>query len=84
MFGPFDATGGQLSCTLDRFEESEDGERLAVLVFDDGQQLVVKADVLPEGAKEGAVLRLTLAVDESETEARRQSIKSLQDELFRD
>ncbi|MEW6244464.1 MAG: DUF3006 domain-containing protein [Bacillota bacterium] len=39
--------------------------------------------LLPPGAREGDVLRLTVAVDSEETARRRDSIKSLEDELFR-
>lgn len=73
---------GNLLATIDRFEEDERGRRLAVLVFDDEQQLVVEAEDLPEGARRGEVLRLRAELFAERTEAQADHVRRLQDELF--
>jgi len=67
---------------IDRLERDERGHHLAVIVLDDGQQLVVPAEILPKDAKEGDVLILRLEIDRDETERRRARIRDLQRELF--
>lgn len=49
-----------LMATIDRFEGGD-----AVLRFDDGQELVVSLEALPEGTGEGAKLSLSFAGDAS-------------------
>lgn len=68
--------------TVDRIEEGAAGERLAVLVFDDGQQLVVPIERLPDGTRAGSVLRLVFAQDPDEQARRREEIRRLQRRLF--
>lgn len=63
--------------TIDRFE----GES-AVLVFDDGKEIVWPIKNLPEGVKEGAVLSLTLGSEASAEEERRKLAKELINEIL--
>jgi len=74
-------TALRLWATLDRFEMTEEGQELAVLVFDDGQQLVVPRTALPS-ARRGTVLRVTLEQDTAAEEERRGEIERLQRQLF--
>lgn len=58
-------TDGEYTATVDRIETDADGERLAVVLLEgeDGveDQLVVSADELPEGARDGGgVLDVTV------------------------
>lgn len=58
----------------------------AVLVGDDGDDCSVLLTDLPEGMKEGAVVRLengAYALDESEQQSRRSRVLSLQEKLRR-
>ncbi len=68
--------------TVDRFELRPGSERVAVLVFDDGQQLVVPAERLPSGCQEGSVIRLQATLDQSETDRRASRVRRLQSRLF--
>ncbi|WP_448574870.1 DUF3006 domain-containing protein [Thermomicrobium sp.] len=74
-------TALQLWATIDRFEMTEEGQELAVLVFDDGQQLVVPRTALP-WARRGTVLRVTLEQDSEAEQERRSEIERLQRRLF--
>ncbi|MCX7622152.1 MAG: DUF3006 domain-containing protein [Thermomicrobium sp.] len=67
--------------TVDRFEVGADGRTWAVLVFDDGQQLVVLHERFP-WLRRGMVLRVRFEHDVETEEARRQEIHRLQEELF--
>lgn len=71
-----------LWATIDRIERNQKGKSLAVLVFDDGQQLVVPVELLPAGARAQQVIRLLLQVDAEETARRSAEIEKLQRELF--
>lgn len=72
----------ELRVTIDRVEHDQHGNKLAVLTFDDGQQLNIPLERLPEGASVGMVLQLDLTIDSSETERRRNAIKQVQSRLF--
>jgi len=72
-----------LVATVDRFETSEEGKELAVLVFDDGQQLVVPHALFP-WLRRGMVLRVRFERDEETEEVRRREVSRLQEELFGD
>jgi hypothetical protein len=72
----------ELFATIDRFEKDQHGNELAVLVFDDGQQLNIAVDRLPEGCREGTVVNLELNPEQGETERRRQRVKQVQSRLF--
>lgn len=71
-----------LIATVDRIESDERGEPLAVLVLDDGQQLVVPLANLPKGTRRGSVLRLRWEPDPATERERRERIRSLQRRLF--
>lgn len=62
---------------IDRFE----GDK-AVIEYSDGKHFELPRAALPEGAKEGDVLAVTLDADE--TEARQNRISSLRKRLFVD
>jgi hypothetical protein len=72
----------ELTVTLDHIEQDQQGEQLAVLVFDDSQQLVVPLDRLPDGCQEGTVLTLTFQQNQNETDHRREQIRTLQSRIF--
>lgn len=72
----------RLWATIDRIERDEKGMRIAVLLFDDGQQLVVRAELLPPGARPHQVVRLAFQMDVGETSRRASQIQRLQQELF--
>ncbi len=61
---------------IDRFEED-----WAVLEYDDETYNVPRA-LLPDNAKEGDVLKISLEIDQEETEKRKEAIRKLEDELF--
>ena len=75
-------SAADLIATIDRIEENEVGEKLAVLVFDDGQELVVPTRQLPHPVRAGAVLRLTFQPDHRLESERRAEITRLQQKLF--
>jgi hypothetical protein len=72
----------QLTATIDHIEHDENNNQLAVLVFDDQQQLILPLDRLPDGCQEGTIITLSLQRNEEETERRRDHIKALQSRLF--
>lgn len=68
--------------TIDRIERNEQGEPLAVLVFDDGQQLILPLETLPANSKPGDVLDLRFQPDHEEASRRADEIRRLQQQLF--
>ena len=70
--------------TVDEIEVNADNERVAVLIGDDGTQLVMPLSLLPEGTQTGDVLNLSLDHDSDETERRRAHVAGLQKKLFGD
>jgi hypothetical protein len=70
--------------TVDEIELNVDNERVAVLIGDDGSQIVMPLALLPSGTRVGDVLTLALAHDSDETERRRERVKALQKKLFGD
>ncbi len=63
---------------IDRFEED-----WAVLEYDDETyKYNVPRALLPDNAKEGDVLRISLEIDQEEAEKRKEAIRKLEDELF--
>jgi hypothetical protein len=71
-----------LLVTVDEIQQTQDGDWIATLVLDDGQQLTVALDRLPEGTTEGTVLQADFHVSADETERRRNEIKQVQSRLF--
>lgn len=67
---------------IDRIEETETGERLAILAFDDGQHLTVALADLPPGSREGVVLAVAWTIDAAETDRRRSRVYALQHDVF--
>jgi len=70
-----------LWATVDRIESGENGQEIAVLVFDEGPELVVPRSLLP-WLRRGMVLRVTFERDEAAEHARRAEVAQLQQELF--
>lgn len=64
--------------SLDRIEEG-----VAVLMTRDGHTWFLPGELLPEGASEGDVLRVTMGVDPEETARLAGSIRDLQARLLR-
>lgn len=67
----------RLRAVIDRFE----GDLAVVLVGDEEYRLDVPRRFLPRGAREGDVLALRWEIDRRETEARRERVRSLIEEL---
>ncbi|MDD5290137.1 MAG: DUF3006 domain-containing protein [Patescibacteria group bacterium] len=63
--------------TIDRFEGTS-----AVLVFDDGKEIIWPIKNLPAEVKEGAVLRLTVSNEATAEEERRKLAKELINEIL--
>ncbi len=76
------AARSSLRATIDRIERDEDGKPLAVLLFDDGQQLVLPEAAMPRGAGEGDVVEVRLGLDRGETTRRSDEIRRLQQGLY--
>ena len=55
---------------VDRIEENEEGKLLAVVELPDFSHFIIPVDYLPEGTKEGSLLKftITLAEDGDETD----------------
>ncbi len=76
------ARASRLRASVDRLEHDQQGRALAVLVFDDGQQLVLPADLLPQGTRPQQVVELSFRVNREETARRSGDVERLQRELF--
>lgn len=63
---------------IDRFEGT-----MAVLKFDDGQELLWPIKRLPEDCKEGAVVRVVISTAKTEEEEREKLAKTLINELLK-
>jgi hypothetical protein len=70
--------------TIDRIEEDQRGEKIAVLLFDDGQQLLLPAQLLPPGSRPQQLLGVAFQVDPEETARRAEEIRRRQQQLFGD
>jgi len=68
-----------LRLSLDRFEGP--GKEVAVLVDDEGVQVLMPRAYLPPGARPGVVLTLRLEVDEQATAELNREGKAIQDRL---
>lgn len=68
--------------TIDRFEETQDGSVVAVLVGDDGSEMILPRAALPGGVRRGDVLRTAFMPDAHETARRRAHVEDLQRRLF--
>lgn len=55
----------------------------AVLEWD-GKTFNFPRALLPKGAREGDVVRISCEIDREATDARRRRVKELEDQLFRD
>jgi hypothetical protein len=65
--------------SVDRFEG--DGKSIAVLLTDDGQTIQIPRALLPEGAKAGDVLELTLVLDAKAAAQLKAEARSIQQDL---
>lgn len=70
-----------LLATVDRIEEDERGQELAVLVFDDGQELIVPRNQVPWLRRE-MVVRVVFEPSPEDEQERRAEIARLQARLF--
>ncbi len=73
-----------MRATVDRVVRDQEGVERAVLVFDDGQQLVLPLEMLPPGVRPQQVLSVDFHVDAGETSRRAGRVERLQRELFGD
>ncbi|MBQ2897048.1 MAG: DUF3006 domain-containing protein [Clostridia bacterium] len=64
-----------MSFTVDRFEAE-----FAVVITDDGSSYNIPKALLPEDAKEGSVINISL--DKRKTEQKKQEVKNLLNSLF--
>ncbi|NQT50333.1 DUF3006 domain-containing protein [Candidatus Kuenenbacteria bacterium] len=67
----------QLKATIDRIEEDK-----AVLIFDDGQKLIVPINKLPANSTAGKVLELNLIANEDVTEEKENLAKDVLNEIL--
>lgn len=74
------AQSKQIHAAIDRMEDND----MAVLLVGDDEktQLDVPRSLLPEGAKDGDHLRITLTLDRSSRDAAQERIRRLQGELI--
>lgn len=68
--------------TIDEIETDRDGNEIAVLITDTGEQVTAPRALLPEPARVGTVLTIRFATEPGETETRRSRIAELQRRLF--
>lgn len=71
-----------LRLTIDEITQNADGEQLASLVSDDGDGFVIPLSLLPEGTRDGDVIRIHLEREPDETKKRSRRIAELQRRLF--
>jgi hypothetical protein len=63
--------------TIDRFEGTN-----AVLIFENGDKIVWQIKNLPEGIKEGSILKISISDEKSVEEERRKLAKELINEIL--
>lgn len=68
----------QLQATIDRFE----GDK-AVLLFADGQQLIIDKNDLVEDIKEGDIVYLKISLDRTETNTKQVQANELLKEILK-
>lgn len=69
-----------MKATIDRFED-----KFAILEFEDGTFKNIKIEILPEGAKEGDILKIvgnSMGIDSKEIKERKRKINKLLNELL--
>jgi len=66
-----------LQATIDRFENG-----MAVLKFQDGQELAVKKSFLPKEAREGLVINLSFLTDEEATKEKEDLALKILEEIL--
>lgn len=71
-----------IRATIDRVVRDQTGAERAVLVFDDGQQLVLPLELLPPGARAQQVISIAFEIDADESADRADQVSRLQRELF--
>ena len=67
----------QIKATIDRFE----GDK-AVIIFDDGQELIIEKKQLDFQANEGEVIYLTLSLSQEETKNQESKAKEILKEIL--
>ena len=68
----------QIQATIDRFE----GDK-AVLIFADGQQLIIDKKDLAQEIKEGDIVYLKISPEATETDAKQAQAKDLLQEILK-
>ena len=68
--------------TIDEIGPDNDGNHLATLVDDSGRSIVLPVELLPDGARLGDVVTLTIEQDHAETVERAERVAELQRRLF--
>lgn len=76
MCGVSRKRSSEFSVDLDRIEEG-----IAVLLAPEGYQWHLPEDLLPEGAREGMTLKVSLSTDPASTSARMERIRRLREGL---
>ncbi|MCL4533759.1 MAG: DUF3006 domain-containing protein [Bacteroidetes bacterium] len=76
------AEKARLWATVDRIVRDHEGKDHAVLVLDNGQQLVLPVEALPPGAQPQQVVTVEFRIDPEETSRRAGQVEQLQQQLF--
>ena len=67
----------ELTATIDRIEEDK-----AILVFDDGQKLIIPINKLPANSSAGKILEINLNANENETNEKERLAKDVLNEIL--
>lgn len=65
------------------FVDRIEGDRAVVLIGEEGRQAIWPLEYLPEGSREGSVLRVAIGLDEDATKQTEEIVDSLIDRLQR-
>ncbi len=68
----------KLKATIDRFEDQK-----AVLIFPDGQELIIDRDQLGSNLKAGDVIHINFIYDQKETQAQENLAKNILQEILK-
>ena len=62
----------KINLIIDRFEEN-----LAVLINEEGTEIIIPEEYLPQAAREADILKLDLSIDKKLTKRKKKEIRSL-------
>ncbi len=71
-----------LWAAVDRIVRDQFGKEQAVLVFDNGQQLVLPLDALPSGVQPQQLVAVQFRIDLTESARRAGEVENIQRQLF--